>query len=186
MQPPSSPQPTAPVVSADAHLSHYERMTAGHPYHADDPYLAQLRAEAVQLATEHQAVFEESEYGHRVLYGLFARLGPGALVRPPFSVLYGPHVEAGEKLRVGSGVYLEDAAPIRLGDRVRLDAGVKLLTIEAPAGAENRAKGAERAKPVTLGDDVWLGAGTIVCPGVTIGAGVVVPPGTVVTSDRVA
>ena len=76
-----------------------------------------------------------------------------------------------------------DVAPIRIGAACQLATGVQLLTATHPIDPEPRRIGWEYAKPITIGDNVWLGGGVIVCPGVTIGDNTVVGAGAVVTRD---
>jgi maltose O-acetyltransferase len=76
-----------------------------------------------------------------------------------------------------------DAAPITVGADVQIGPNVQLLTPTHELDAERRRAGWEKALPVTIGDNVWLGGGVIVCPGVTIGANTVVGAGSVVTRD---
>ena len=89
----------------------------------------------------------------------------------------------GEDCFLNTGCVILDCAPIRLGDRVQAGPGVQLLAADHPREAERRAADEELACPVTIEGDVWLGAGAIVCPGVTIGAGTVIGAGSVVVGD---
>ena len=81
------------------------------------------------------------------------------------------------------GLVALDVAPITIGDDVQIGPGVQLLTPTHPVEAEPRRAKWEAAKPIVVGDNVWLGGGAIVLPGVTIGENTVVGAGTVVTKD---
>jgi maltose O-acetyltransferase len=76
-----------------------------------------------------------------------------------------------------------DCARVEIGDDVQIGPGVHLYAATHPLSPEVRRSGLERAAPVTIGSDVWLGGGTIVCPGVTIGAGTTIGAGSIVVSD---
>ena len=76
-----------------------------------------------------------------------------------------------------------DVAPVRIGAACQIATCVQLLTATHPIDPEARRLGWESAEPITVGDNVWLGGGEIVCPGVTIGDNTVVGAGSVVTRD---
>ncbi len=99
------------------------------------------------------------------------------------------HVDYGSNLRIGSGTFANyglvalDVADITIGDDVQIGPHVQLLTPTHPVEPGPRRDKWEAAKPITIGDNVWLGGGVIVLPGVTIGADTVVGAGAVVTRD---
>ena len=76
-----------------------------------------------------------------------------------------------------------DICEIHIGARCQFGTGVQLLTEDRPREAARRAKGEEWGKPITIGDDVWIGGGAIVLPGITIGDGAIIGAGSVVTRD---
>ncbi|QMU68651.1 sugar O-acetyltransferase [Streptacidiphilus sp. P02-A3a] len=118
-----------------------------------------------------------------VLGQLLGRLGEGAWIRAPFQCDYGYNITIGPRTFVNFNAVMLDAATITVGADVRIGPGVQLLTPTHELDAERRREGWERALPVTIGDNVWLGGGVIVCPGVTIGENTVVGAGSVVTRD---
>jgi acetyltransferase-like isoleucine patch superfamily enzyme len=93
------------------------------------------------------------------------------------------NIFAGENLFVNFGAVFLDCAPIRIGRNAFLAPGVHLYTATHPTDAVERVSGREFARPITIGDDVWLGGGVIVCPGVTIGDRCVIGAGSVVTKN---
>jgi maltose O-acetyltransferase len=93
------------------------------------------------------------------------------------------HIGIGDRTFVNFGAVFLDAAPITIGSDVQVGPNVQLLTPTHELDADRRRAGWERASPVTIGDNVWLGGGVIVCPGVTIGDHTVVGAGAVVTKD---
>jgi maltose O-acetyltransferase len=118
-----------------------------------------------------------------VLEQLIGSLGEDARIRPPFQCDYGTYITVGARTFVNFGAVFFDAAPITIGQDVQIGPSVQLLTPTHEMDAERRRAGWEKALPVTIGDNVWLGGGVIVCPGVTIGENTVVGAGSVVTRD---
>ena len=104
-------------------------------------------------------------------------------MRPPFWVDYGTYISIGAGTFVNYDCVMLDVAPIRIGAACQLATRVQLLTATHPVDPEPRRAGWESAAPITIGDNVWLGGGAIVCPGVTIGENTVVGAGAVVTRD---
>lgn len=118
-----------------------------------------------------------------ILGELFARLGPGTVIEPPFHCDYGSNIVVGERFYANSGCVFLDCAPVTIGDRVQLGPQVQLLAVSHPLDRAQRAAGLEYGEPISIGDDAWLGGGAIVLPGVTIGEAAVVGAGSVVTRD---
>ena len=104
-------------------------------------------------------------------------------MRPPFYCDYGSHISIGARTFVNYDCVLLDVAPIRIGAACQLATRVELLTATHPIDPEPRRLGWESAEPIELGDNVWLGGGAVVCPGVSIGEDTVVGAGAVVTRD---
>jgi maltose O-acetyltransferase len=161
-----------------------DRMLRGELYLADDPELAADHAHAQALleqynVTPHTARSERD----RLLRSLLGEVGDGVVVKPPFRCDYGRYIEIGAHTFVNYDCVMLDVAPIRIGARCQIATRVQLLTAAHPTDPEPRRGGWEYGKPITLGDNVWLGGGAIVCPGVMIGANTVVGAGSVVTRD---
>jgi maltose O-acetyltransferase len=125
----------------------------------------------------------EPELRDRLLRELLGEVGDGVVVRPPLWIDYGTNIAIGAGTFVNFDCVLLDVAPIRIGAACQLATRVQLLTATHPVDPEPRRQGWESAEPITIGDNVWLGGGAIVCPGVTIGADTVVGAGAVVTRD---
>jgi maltose O-acetyltransferase len=164
--------------------SQKERMLAGEPYQADDPELAADLLRAALLMERYNASsVADGDTRDRLLRELFGTVGAGVVVRPPVYVDYGYHVSIGTGTFVNYGAVLLDVAPITIGADVQIGPNVQLLTPTHPVEPEPRRAKWEAAKPIVIGDNVWLGGGAIVLPGVTIGADTVVGAGAVVTRD---
>jgi maltose O-acetyltransferase len=161
-----------------------ERMLAGDLYIADDRELARESLRAAALTEEYNESSPSDRAARRRILGeLLGSVGEGTEIRPPLYCDYGYHTHIGARTFVNFGLVALDVAPIRIGDDVQVGPYVQLLTPTHPLMPELRRAKWEAAEPITIGDNVWLGGGVIVCPGVTIGADTVVGAGAVVTGD---
>ena len=161
-----------------------ERMLAGDPYLADDPELVELGLRAQDLAEAYNAVpARDAARRRRLLTELLGAVGEGTEIRPPLRVDYGGNLRVGARCFVNFGLVALDVAAITIGDDVQIGPNVQLLTATHPLEPGPRRDKWEAAEPIVIGDNVWLGGGVIVCPGVTIGADTVVGAGSVVTRD---
>ncbi|MFF3849350.1 sugar O-acetyltransferase [Streptomyces sp. NPDC002328] len=161
-----------------------ERMLAGDLYIADDPEIAERQQRAVRLAARYQAAYtEDARAAEPVLAELLGSVGEGAHVRPPLYVDYGSNISIGARTFVNYNLTALDVARITVGEDCQIGPNVQLLTPTHPLEPQPRRDKLEAALPVTIGDNVWLGGGVIVCPGVTIGDNSVIGAGAVVTKD---
>ncbi len=162
-----------------------ERMLRGELYLADDPVLAAANRRAQRLLDRYNAAGFADERAARdqILRELLAQVGEGVTVLPTLRCDYGSQISIGAGTFVNYGAVLLDVATITIGAHVQIATGVQLLTATHPVDPVARRAGWESGAPITLGDNVWLGGGVIVCPGVTIGQDTVVGAGAVVTRD---
>lgn len=161
-----------------------ERMLAGELYIADDPDLARESKRAQQLAHRVNTMDPtDHDERHRLLAELLGGFGEGSEIRPPLQCDYGYQTRIGARTFANWGLILLDVATITIGDDVQIGPNVQLLTATHPLDPAPRRDKWEAAEPIVIGDNVWLGGGVIVCPGVTIGADTVVGAGSVVTRD---
>jgi maltose O-acetyltransferase len=164
--------------------SHYERMLAGDPYIADDRRIIEEQAAAHALMEAFNATpASEKEERTRLLSQLFGSVGQDAEVRAPLFCDFGSHITIGDRTFVNFGLMALDVATIVIGDDCQIGPNVQLLTPTHPLDSEARRDKWEGAEPITIGDNVWLGGGVIVLPGVTIGQNSVIGAGAVVTGD---
>ena len=164
--------------------SNRERMLAGDLYVADDPESARIAQRAVQLADAyHRAAIEDEAAARPLLEELLGALGEDAFVKPPLFVDYGENITIGPRTFVNYHLTALDVAAITIGDDVLIGPNVQLLTPTHPVEPDPRRDKWEAAQPIVIGDNVWLGGGVIVCPGVTIGENSVIGAGAVVTRD---
>jgi maltose O-acetyltransferase len=161
-----------------------ERMLRGELYLADDPVLQAGLARAQALAERYNRTgHDEAAERDRLLRELLGGVGEGVVVRPPLRVDYGAHITIGAGTFVNFDCVMLDVAPITIGAHCQIAPRVQLLTATHPVDPGPRRAGWESGAPITLGDNVWLGGGVVVCPGVAIGTDTVVGAGAVVTRD---
>lgn len=157
-------------------------MVAGELYVAGDPELVAAR-QACELALREYNAEPDEGRREQLARGLLAAFGQGSYIRPPFHCDYGWNISIGEDTFANFNLTVLDVVPITIGSRVQIASGVQLLGADHPLGPDERASGRELGRPITIENDVWLGAGAIVCPGVTIGRASVIGAGSVVTRD---
>jgi maltose O-acetyltransferase len=168
----------------DDERSMRERMLAGDPYIADDPEIGEQSAAALDLMTAYNATtVRQAPLRRQLLEELLGSVGESTEIRPPFYVDYGSHIRIGARCFANFGLVALDVAAITIGDDVQMGPNVQLLTPTHPVEPGPRRDKWEAAQPITIGDNVWLGGGAIVLPGVTIGENTVVGAGSVVTRD---
>lgn len=110
-------------------------------------------------------------------------IGRGTVIGGPLNVVGGGRLEIGRKCWINGGCHIDVTADVTLGYGVALAQGVFLITETHEIGGPRRRAGKTYAKPISIGDGCWLGARSVVLPGVTIGAGSIVGAGAVVTDD---
>lgn len=161
-----------------------EKMLAGELYLATDEELTKMRFVASRLI--HDFNFSQPhELNKRqdIICELFGKIGSNFTVRPPFYCDYGCYINAGDNLYINYDCTILDCNRVRLGNNVLLAPKVQIYAGYHPTNPAIRLSGKELADSVTIGDNVWLGGGVIVCPGVTIGSKVTIGAGSVVTKD---
>ncbi|WP_394275229.1 sugar O-acetyltransferase [Luteococcus sp.] len=159
-----------------------ERMLAGDLYIADDPEIARLAQRAVELQERYlQASVDDPDHARSLLEELVGDLGEGAFVKPPLHVDYGSHISIGARTFVNYNLTALDVAQITIGEDCQIGPNVQLLTPTHPLDPQQRRDKLEAAEPIIIGDNVWLGGGVIVLPGVTIGDNTVVGAGAIVS-----
>ena len=159
-------------------------MLAGEMYIADDPVLAEESRRAQRLTHQINTMDPNDSDGRRdLLVELLGAFGEGSEIRPPLHCDYGYQTRIGARSFVNWGLVLLDVAAVTIGDDVQIGPNVQLLTATHPLDPGPRRDKWEAAEPIVIGDNVWLGGGVIVCPGVTIGPDTVVGAGSVVTRD---
>lgn len=161
-----------------------DRMRTGQLYRADDPVLAADYQRAQELLRRYNDTGpDQAGLRAQLLRELLGSCGHGVTVVPPLRADYGQYIHIGEETFVNVDCVLLDVRAIHIGSRCQIGPRVQILTATHPLDPQLRAAGWESGEPVTIGDNVWLGAGVLVLPGVTIGDDCVIGAGSVVTRD---
>jgi maltose O-acetyltransferase len=161
-----------------------ERMLGGELYIADAPDLRVELARAQALLERYnRTAHGQQDERDRLLRELLGSVGEGVVVKPTLRCDYGTPITIGAGTFVNYDCIFLDVAPITIGASCQLATRVQLLTATHPIDPEPRRIGWEYGQPVMIADNVWLGSGVIVCPGVTIGQDTVVGAGAVVTRN---
>ena len=159
-----------------------DRILRGELYLGTDEDLAADYTRAQLILERYNAsTFAEQDLRDRLLRELLGACGDGVHVRPPFRLEYGLRVSIGAGTFLNYDCLMLDVAPITIGEACQIATRVQFLTATHPVDPEPRRIGWESGEPIALGDNVWLGGGVVVCPGVTIGDDTVVGAGAVVT-----
>lgn len=151
---------------------------------AADPALQAEQRRCKDLCFQYNAL-PPSQIAERqaLLRRLLGGMGSRCLILSPFWCDYGYNICMGENCFANHGCVILDCAPVTLGDNVFIGPLCGLYTAVHPLDAERRQQGLEWAKAITIGDNVWIGGGVHVMPGVTIGSHSVIGGGSVVTHD---
>jgi len=161
-----------------------EKMLAGGLYNAMDEQLSAERLQARQLIKALNAVDEaDIQAMNRLMYTLIPNAGPGLWLQPPFYCDYGYNIILGEKVFFNFNCVVLDVCKVNIGSRTLCGPNVQIYTATHPTNAVERASGLEFAKPIAIGEDVWLGGSAVICPGVTIGNRTIIGAGSVVTKN---
>lgn len=162
--------------------SEKDKMIAGEMYKPSDEQLVHDRGAAHQKAQRFNRV--ETDLERRgVIKELFGSFGDNITVEPTVRVDYGYNIHVGEDFYANFNCVLLDVCPIIIGDNAMLGPGVHLVTPEHPLEAKARNSGYEFGRPITIGDNCWIGTNATIVGGVTLGDNVVVAAGSVVTKS---
>jgi maltose O-acetyltransferase len=165
-------------------VSEKEKMLEGELYDPSDPELAAERRRAREYTRRfNRTDGTEPEVRRSLLDELFGSTGEDPHVEPPFRCDYGYNVHVGDGFYANFDCVILDVRRVEMGRNCWLGPGVHVYTATHPLDAETRVEGPEYGKPVTMGDDVWVGGRAVIDPGVEIGDSAVVAAGAVVTDD---
>ena len=165
-------------------LSEKEKMLRGELYNALDIELSNERRRTRLLVKQlNDTRDDEQELRSQLLKELIPSQGAGLWIEPPFFCDYGSNITVGDKVFFNFNCVVLDVMSVSIGSNVLFGPSVQIYTAMHPMDWKERASGLEFAKPVTIGSDVWIGGGAIICPGVTIGSRSVIGAGSVVTKD---
>ncbi len=165
-------------------VSEKEKMLTGELYDPSDPELVAGRRRARRLTRQFNGTGEtEMEKRESLVRELFGSVGDSPHIEPPFRCDYGDNIHVGDGFYANFDCVILDVCPVEIGGNCWLGPGVHIYTATHPLDAETRVEGPEYGKPVTLGNNVWVGGGAIINPGIEIGDDAVIASGAVVTDD---
>ncbi|MCH1930965.1 sugar O-acetyltransferase [Shewanella sp. A25] len=160
------------------------KMLAGEPYNPSDAELVQMRLTA-RLLTEELNLTSVSQAQKRValIKRLLGSTGQQVHIESSFQCDYGVNIHVGENFYANFGCVILDVAEVRIGDNCMIAPQVGIYTATHPIDPIERCSGIEYAKPITIGNNCWIGGHATINPGVTLGDNVVVASGAVVTKS---
>lgn len=159
-------------------------MIAGKLYRPDDAELVADRTRSrLLLNALNQSRADIPDMVASILRQLIPNAHAELIIEPPFFCDYGYNIHIGERVFFNFNCVVLDVAPVRIGSRTLLGPNVQIYTATHPIDPVERASGVEFAKPITIGEDVWVGGSAVICPGVTIGNRSIIGAGSVVTKD---
>jgi maltose O-acetyltransferase len=159
-------------------------MLAGEPYLSADPALVLERRNARRLTRLYNATTEdEPERRRQILVELLGEIGERCEIEPPFRCDYGSLIALGDNFYANFACVILDCNRVTIGRDVKFGPGVHIYAATHPVDPVVRASGRELGLPVTIGDGVWVGGGSIILPGVTIGDGATIGAGSVVAKS---
>ncbi|MGT2785519.1 sugar O-acetyltransferase [Streptococcus merionis] len=159
-----------------------DKMLAGQLYDASDAELKTARKQAREkIRNFNQEVVDTKRT--ELLKSWLGSTGENIYIEPHFACDYGTNIHVGENFYANFNCTMLDVCEIRIGKNAMLGPNVQLLTPLHPLDAEERIAGLEYGAPITIGDNVWIGGGAIILPGVKLGNNVVVGAGAVVTKS---
>ena len=166
-------------------MTEKEKMCAQMLYDANyDPTLLEERDKAKDLCHQYNQLRPSDRASQQeVLKKLLGKTGENFTLTAPFWCDYGYNIELGENFYANHNLVILDGAKVTFGDNVFIGPDCGFHTAGHPIDFERRNQGLEYAYSITVGDNVWIGAGVQVMPGVTIGSNVVIGGGSVVVKD---
>ena len=166
-------------------MTEKEKMRAQMLYDANyDQALLEERDKAKDLCHQYNQLRPSDRSGQReVLKKLLGKTGENFILTAPFWCDYGYNIELGENFYANHNLVILDGAKVTFGDNVFIGPDCGFHTAGHPIDFERRNRGLEYAYSITVGDNVWIGAGVQVMPGVSIGSNVVIGGGSVVVKD---
>ncbi|MGM0946074.1 MAG: sugar O-acetyltransferase [Bacteroidota bacterium] len=165
-------------------MTEKEKMLAGQLYQASDPELLEERLRARKLLHKlNHSDPEDISFRKKILNELFGKVGANFWVEPPFFCDYGSNISVGDDVFFNFNCVILDVVSVSFGDRVLVAPNVQFYPATHPLDPKTRGELWEYGKEIQVGSDVWIGGGSIICPGVKIGNRSIIGAGSVVTKD---
>jgi maltose O-acetyltransferase len=165
-------------------MTEKEKMLSGELYNSNDPELVKERTKCGLLLDKFNSLpYDKREEKQSLLKELLGSIGNNSFINKPFFCDYGKNIIIGDNFFANYNSVFLDVNKITIGNNVMLGPNVSLLTASHPLDQEVRISLLEYGKPISIGDNVWIGGNTVINPGVKIGNNVVIGSGSVVTKD---
>lgn len=165
-------------------ISEKDKMLSGKPYYAFGEELQNERQRARLLSFMFNSMHpEKKEEKNQIIVELFNAIGENFFIEPPFRCDYGHNISVGKNFYANYNCMILDCAKVLIGDNVLIAPNVTITTAGHPVHYLRRLEGYEYAFPITIGDNVWIGSGVTINPGVKIGDNSVIGSGSIVTDD---
>ncbi|MEM9265894.1 MAG: sugar O-acetyltransferase [Cyanobacteria bacterium P01_F01_bin.13] len=161
-----------------------EKMLAGEPYLSTDPELTAMRQATKHHLHRLNVTIPENLMERQTIFeSLFGKLGASFEINSPFHCDYGCHIQAGKNLYINVNCTILDCNWVTIGNDVLIAPNVQIYTAYHPTDPEIRLTGVEMSAPIIIGNNVWIGGGAIICPGVTIGENSSIGAGSIVNKS---
>ena len=166
-------------------MNEWQKAQAGYLYDANyDPELNKARTQCAELCYDYNACRpSNTTKKNALIHAIIGSINGSIIVTPPFYCDYGTNITVGKNFYSNYNLTILDGNAVTFGDNVFIAPNCVFSTAGHPIDVAQRNQGLEIALPITVGDNVWFGAGVIVLPGVTIGSNTVIGAGSVVTRD---
>ncbi|KAJ2780570.1 hypothetical protein GGI15_003495 [Coemansia interrupta] len=168
----------------ESYYAEEKKMLASERYFGMDPYLSKLRFDAQQKVAVLGKTRNDPPAFAQAIHNLLGTVGDDkAIIESPVYFDYGCNTHVGKRFYMNAMCVILDCARVDIGDDALIGPHVQIYTAEHPTDPSVRLEGLESARPVKIGNNVWIGGGAIILAGVTIGNNVTVGAGAVVTKD---
>jgi len=164
-------------------MSEVEKLDAGLPYDITDEEVNARKIRAMEICQKLNNTPQLDENRYEIIEELFGETGENITICPGFNCDNGLNIKAGDYFLANYNVTILDIAPVTIGDYVMIGPNTMISTVGHPLNPKGRREQLGIAKPIKIGNDVWIGGGVTILPGVTIGNNVVVGAGAIVTKD---
>lgn len=163
-------------------MNNIERRDLGLPYISDNEVFEEQKK--ARVLTQKLNTVDRSDFDAigKIVKELLGK-SDGAFINPPFYCDYGTHIEVGKNFFANYNCTILDVAKVTIGDNCQLAPNVAIYTAGHPVHPDTRNSGYEYGISVTIGDNVWIGGNSVICPGVRIGSNTVIGAGSVVAKD---
>ncbi|HCW04601.1 MAG TPA: maltose O-acetyltransferase [Clostridium sp.] len=164
-------------------LSEKEKMLAGIAYLASDEELVKDRERAKKLCKKFNSLEPDNYEEREAVLKELLKTEESCYIEPNFFCDYGYNIEIGKNFYANHNCIILDVNKVKIGNNVMFAPNVQVYTATHPIDAEERVSGVEMGYAIKIGDNVWIGGGAIICPGVKIGENTTIAAGSVVTKD---